>query len=249
MIEVEVGAIMRLLLPSDRPCPLSLRFHIEDLEMAKQSFDGWQTAEVEFGDFPPPGAGDAGGEPDGTGNLGGEGESDRSDWDRFFAYCDGVIVAALARQPIQPADQEDCHQEIWVELLATRMSRFRGGSLAAWLGTLARNKAIDTIRRARRHAVGLAIEATERAVVDPAGLCPADEPGSVVWQALSELERQIEQRSYAVFFLRWFERMSFGQIAGALSLTPEQARARHHRTKAKFRQIVEKQVVRGQARG
>jgi len=217
--------------------------------MAKQSFDGWQTAAVACGDFPLPGAGDAaGGEPDGTGNLGGEGESDRSDWDRFFAYCDRVIVAALARQPIQPADREDCRQEIWVELLATRMSRFHGGSLAAWLGTLARNKAIDTIRWARRHAVGSSIEAMERAVGDPAGPCPADEPVSVVRLALAELERQIEQRSYAVFFLHWFERQSFGQIAGALSLTPEQARARHHRTKAKFRQIVERQVVRGQAK-
>ena len=125
------------------------------------------------------------------------------------------------------------------------MSRFRGGSLAAWLTTLARNKAIDTIRRARRQPVGLAIEAIERAVVDLARLCPADEPVSVVRLALAELERQTEQRSYAVFFLHWFKRQSFGQIAGASSLTPEQARARHHRTKAKFRQIVERQVVRG----
>jgi len=217
--------------------------------MAAQVFDGWQTAAVACEDFPLPGVGNAAGEPDGTGNLGGEGESDRSDWDRFFAYCDRVIVTALQRQPIQPADRENCSQEIWVELLATRMSRFRGGSLAAWLGTLARNKAMDTIRRARRrHVVGSSIEAMERAVVDPAGPCPADEPVSLVWLALADLERRVEQRSYAVFFLRWFEHQSFGQIAGALSLTPEQARARHHRTKVKFRQIVEKLGVRGQAR-
>ena len=192
--------------------------------MAKQSFDGWQTAEVEFGDFPPPGAGDAGGEPDGTGNLGGEGESDRSDWDRFFAYCDRVIVAALA--PANPASRSGGlppgdlgrapgHANVAV-------SRRQPGRL---VGDARPQQGDRHDPRARRHAVGLTIEATERAVVDPAGLCPADEPGSVVWQALSELERLIEQRSYAVFFLRWFERMSFGQIAGALSLTPEQARA------------------------
>ena len=129
MIEVEVGAIMRLLLPSDRPCPLSLALsHLEDLEMAKQSFDGWQTAAACW-DFPLPGVGNAAGEPDGTGNLGGEGESDRSDWDRFFAYCDRVIVAALgASQSSQP-----------IRRIATRRSgssswprECRGFAAAAW---------------------------------------------------------------------------------------------------------------------
>ena len=91
------------------------------------------------------------------------------DWDRFYIYCDRVIVIALAREPIQPADREDCRQEIWADLLASRMSRYRGGSRAAWLTMLARNKAIDTIRRARRHPVGLAIEALERAVADAPG--------------------------------------------------------------------------------
>jgi RNA polymerase sigma factor (sigma-70 family) len=222
---------------------------LEDLDMAEQRFDGWRTAKALSGDVSLTGTGDAAGEPHGMGYFGGEAESDRSDWDRFFAYCDRVIVNALERQPIQPADRDDCRQEIWVELLATRMSGFHGGSLAAWLATLSRNKAVDTIRRSRRHPVGLAIEMLEPAVVDPAGPCSPDEPAAVVWQALAELERRIEQRSYAVFFLHWFERLSFVQIAGALNLTPEQARARHHRTKAKFCQIVEKQAVCSEARG
>jgi len=179
----------------------------------------------------------------------GEREPDWADWDRFYAYCDGWIVTALERQPIQPADREDCRQEIWAELLATRMSRFHGGSLAAWLVTLARNKAVDTIRRARRQPIGSAIESLEQTAGDPRALGPVEERRSVVWQALADLERRVEQRSYAVFYLRWFERLSFGQIAGALSLTPEQARARHHRAKAKFRQIVEMQGVRCQTGG
>jgi RNA polymerase sigma factor (sigma-70 family) len=210
----------------------------EELEMQQQSFCGWQTAEVAFGEFPLRGAGD----------WGGECEPDRSDWDRFFSYCDRVIVSALACQAIQPADRDDCRQEIWTELLATRVSRYRGGSLTAWLRTLAPNKAIDTIRRARRRPVGLATDAIDRAVVDTRPRCPAEERRSVVWQALADLERRVEERSYAVFFLRWFEHQSFAQIAGALSLTPEQARARHHRTKAKFRQIVLRQDIPSHAR-
>ncbi len=213
--------------------------------MAERRFDGWQTAQAASGDFFLPGTGDAAGEPDGMGNFGGEGESDRSHWDRFYAYCDRVIVSALARQPIQLADREDCRQEIWVDLLRTRLSRFHGGTLNAWLETLARNKAIDTIRRSRRHPVGLAIDTIEAAIVDPSGPCPADEAVAVVRAALAQLENQLEERSYAAFFLRSIERLPFGQIADALGLTPEQARARHHRTKGKFRRIVKKYDVHG----
>ncbi len=217
--------------------------------MAEQCFDGWRCEKVAFGDFRGRRTGDAAGEPDRVGNRGGEFEPDLMDWDRFYRYCDRVIVTALKRQPIQAADREDCCQEIWTDLLASRMSQFRGGSMAAWLTTLARNKAIDAIRRTRRLPIGLASEKLERAVASTAAPCPADERVSVVRLALAELECRIEQRSYAVFFLRWFEDRSFGEIACALSLTPEQARARYHRAKAKFRQLVDKQDVCGLARG
>jgi RNA polymerase sigma factor (sigma-70 family) len=217
--------------------------------MGDQRFGGRRSEQMSLGDFPCLATEEAASQRNDKRDRAGKGEPGLMDWDRFYTYCDEVIVIALARQPIQPADREDCRQEIWADLLASRMSLFRGGSLAAWLTTLARNKAIDTIRRARRHPVKSATAEPVGAIADPAVPCPADERVSVVRQALAELERKIEQRSYAVFFLRWFESQSFVQIAGALSLTPEQARARHHRTKAKFRQIVMKQGLRGQARG
>jgi RNA polymerase sigma-70 factor (ECF subfamily) len=176
-------------------------------------------------------------------------EPDRADGDRSFADCDRVIVAALARQPIQPADREDCRQEIWVELLTTRLSRFHGGSLVAWLGTLARNKAIDKLRWSRRHPVGLAIETKVLAVVDPSTPGPADERDAVVRAALAQLEQQIDRRSYTVFFFRSIDRLPFGQIADALGLTPEQARARHHRAKVRFRRIFERQEARAAESG
>ena len=134
---------------------------------------------------------EAAGEPEGTGNRGEDREPDRADWDRFFAYCDRVIVTALAGQPIQPADREDCRQEIWADLLATQMSGFHGGNLAAWLKTLARHKAIDTMRRARRQS-WVGDEAMERAVA-PTGLRPADERVSIVRLALAVLERRVSR--------------------------------------------------------
>ena len=186
---------------------------------------------------------------DGTGTPWAEAEFDRSDWDRLYGHFDPVIMTALARQRIQPADREDCRQEIWIELLASRMSGFRGGSVSAWLATLARNKSIDMIRRARRHPVGFASGELEGTAVVPTESCSAEEALAVVRAALAQLEEQIEHRSFLVFVLRCIEGLSFGRIADVVNLTPEQARARHHRTKDKFRRIVKKYDVRGQARG
>ena len=136
--------------------------------MSEQQFDGWPTTmATASGDFPRPGTGDAAGVREGLGDFEGQSKADRADWGRFFDYCDRVIVTALARQPIQAADREDCRQEIWFDLLSTRLSRFRGGSLAAWLETLARNKAIDKRRWSSRHPVGFADDTKELAVVDP----------------------------------------------------------------------------------
>ncbi len=185
------------------------------------------------------GAGRADPPADGAGD-----ECDRSDWDRFYAFCDGAMKSALASRRLQPADQEDCCQEIWVELLATRMSRFRGGSLRSWLAALARNKAVDVVRRDRRHPVGLLADPEARAAVDLDARCAVDESRSMVWSALAALERQVEPRSFLVFFLRWVEGWSFVEIAENLRLTPGQARLRHHRVKEKFRRVLEGQAPR-----
>jgi RNA polymerase sigma factor (sigma-70 family) len=215
--------------------------------MAPHAIDGSQTAGMGFKDFSRPGVKYAADEPEGTGDPGGEGEFDRSYWDRFYADWNAVILAALSRQAIQPADREDCCQQIWVDLLATRMSGFHGGNPSAWLAALARNKATDIVRRMRRRPVGLASGEWEGRSVDPAESCLSAEAAAVVRAALSVLERQIERRSFDVFVLHCLDGLPFGQIAVALNLTPEQARARHHRAKAKFRRIVEESDFRGQA--
>lgn len=203
--------------------------------MAGQSCDARRSTDMGLGGFSPPG-----------GDLRGD-DSDRWNWDHFYEFCEGTIRTALAFRPIQQADREDCCQDIWVELLSTRMSKFRGGNLRSWLAALARNKAIDLVRRGRRHPVGLVFDAEVGTPGDHDGPCPADEARAVVWSTLATLEPHVEPRSFLVFFLRWIEGWSFVEIADALDLTPGQARSRHHRTKERFRQLVEGRIA-GRAR-
>lgn len=166
-------------------------------------------------------------------------ESLPSNQDWFYSYCNQVIVATLARLSLQPADRDDCGQQVWVELLATHASGFRGGRLSAWLATLARNKAIDVVRRARRQPSGLGIVESEQPIASSDGPSHSEDASLLVRMALAELESQVEQRSFTSFVLRSIDGLSFAQIASELQMTPEQIRARHHRTKQKFRRIVE----------
>jgi RNA polymerase sigma-70 factor (ECF subfamily) len=165
---------------------------------------------------------------------------DRGDWDVFYTYCDDVIRKALASRRLQAADREDCGQEVWVAILSACPSRFgeADASLSSWLATLARNKAIDTIRRVRRHRVGVLYDVEQEWGGDPASRCGADEARRLVWSALAELERQVEPRSFLVFFLRWIEGWPFREIAAALSLGEAQARLRHHRAKRRFGELL-----------
>jgi RNA polymerase sigma-70 factor (ECF subfamily) len=153
----------------------------------------------------------------------------------FPAEIDEVIRASLASHALQDADREDCVQETWLAILGSRMSGFRGGNLQAWVTTLARNKAIDTIRRSRRPAIVFQedIPTSPRAASNP------DEARQQVWSALAQLEPMVHPRSFLIFFLRWFEGWSFVEIEETLGLTAGQARVQNHRIKRKFRALLE----------
>ena len=156
---------------------------------------------------------------------------------RDFVFYDGVIRSALARRPIQEADREDCLQELWLDLLATRLKRFRGGDLKAWLTAVARNKAADVLRRTHRRPIC-------RLPDDVSCVAPsehphrADEARALVWSTLAVVEPVVHPLSLLVFVLRWMEGWSFEEIGEVLGLTPSQARLRHHRVKLRFRELV-----------
>ena len=197
--------------------------------MAKQRSDDRQSPVVTIGDFPLACAGIEAGDFAGPGDGWREGESERPNWDRFFDYCDGVIRTAL----VVPADP------------AGRSRGLPPGNLGRAIGdahvAVSRRQASRLVRDARPQQGGR-YDPAGSAATGRVGDRNAGADGRRLRAALSgrrprvrrpavlaDLESRVERRSYAVFFLRWFENQSFGQIASTLSLTPEQALARHHR--------------------
>jgi RNA polymerase sigma-70 factor, ECF subfamily len=76
---------------------------------------------------------------------------DRGVLERVYREHGNTLKHALARL-LEPADCETALQEIFLRLLSNTELRalYRGGSLRAWLCALARNQAIDWLRRKRR---------------------------------------------------------------------------------------------------
>src|SRR5262249_46293353 len=79
---------------------------------------------------------------------------------------------------------------VWLALLAPRPSRPVGGHFPSWLAAIAGNKAIGTIRRARRRPVGVSFDVEPECGGDLVSRCEADEVRGRVWScsALARLE-------------------------------------------------------------
>lgn len=138
-------------------------------------------------------------------------------------------------------DVDDCVQDVCVGLLQSR------GEISdradQWLVTVARNKAVDHVRRRYRRATeSLTPCAAERLVSrepEPSAACAKQEVIEEVREAMGRLQEVASERSYQVLNLRYFHGLSVAEVADRLGLTPSQVWAREHRMKAKLRQLLE----------
>ena len=164
-------------------------------------------------------------------------------WDDLYAAYTPRIRAFLRRYRLSDDDREDCLQDVWGELishLADRRHDSRRGRLSTWLMTVARNKAVDTIRRQRYCARPLE-DATM--IVDPSSDPPTAyalaSTEAQMRSVLTELSAQVPALNFQVFYQRTVEGRSGAEVADALGLKPNQVRFRLHRTRRKFRDLFE----------
>ena len=125
---------------------------------------------------------------------------------------------------LEAADRETLIHEVFSQLLAREELRrsFRGGSFAAWLAAVARNRAIDVRRRITRET-------------GPPAECD-DSTGSRDWQEAADARMLVERfrRDYLkpewwnVFELRFLQRLSQREAAERLSM---------HRSTVVYREI------------
>jgi RNA polymerase sigma-70 factor (ECF subfamily) len=135
-----------------------------------------------------------------------------TDWDRIVREHGPLVFATAWRILGHTADTEDVVQEVFLQvhqMLQTRPVR-------SWIGLLRRLaacRALDRLRQ-RRHTVSLEGLAVASSSDNPEAVAMEHELAERLRQAIARLPR----REGAVFCLRYFDDLSYQQIAETLHM-------------------------------
>jgi RNA polymerase sigma-70 factor, ECF subfamily len=148
----------------------------------------------------------------------------RSNRDDVFAYAAGLLRDRSAAEDVTATAFERAFR---------KRNRFdpQRGSPRAWLFGIARNAALDELRRGRRQAE-LAAEPTDTESPSPLSLAEQSGRRAAVQAALAELE----PRERELVALKFFAGLSNGEIAGVLGTSESNAGTRLHRVITKLRE-------------
>jgi RNA polymerase sigma-70 factor (ECF subfamily) len=151
-----------------------------------------------------------------------------SDWDRIVRENGPLVFATAKRVLGQAADAEDVAQEVLIE--AHRQAQTRPiRHWAGFLRRLATCRALDRLRQRKPVAplIGVAVRDPAHG---PAEAAIAKELGDRLRQALA----QLPGRESEVFCLRYFEDLSYQQIAEVLDIQPNAVAVALHKARAKL---------------
>ena len=130
-------------------------------------------------------------------------------FERFYEEQQGPVLAQL-RGMLGRDAAEDAFQETFLRALRAYPTLKHGRHLRAWALAIARNVAVDALRRRRL---------TSAEVPD---LESVDEP--LPYEELSRLTAELPKKERAAVFLRYGYDLSYEDIGNALGSSPEAAR-------------------------
>lgn len=137
-------------------------------------------------------------------------------YDQHYEAVDRAVGRVLSG-----ADRETVVHEVFCRLLASEATRrnFQGGSLAGWLVTVARNQALDFVRRYRREVMLASPEAAlgPHAALDSGAPVPGERAEAQL--LIARFRREILPAKWAaVFQVRFLDGLSQREAARALGL-------------------------------
>jgi RNA polymerase sigma-70 factor (ECF subfamily) len=152
-----------------------------------------------------------------------------TDWERIVREHGPMVFGTAWRILGHAADTEDVVQDVFLEVFRLRAD----GSVRSWAGYLrkmAACRALDRLRQKRRPVVslnGLALHSTEPG---PELLAVENELAERLREAIAELpEREAE-----VFCLRYFDDLSYQDIANALDINAGAVAQALHKARARL---------------
>jgi RNA polymerase sigma-70 factor (ECF subfamily) len=130
----------------------------------------------------------------------------------YVRYARMVHAILLARVP--PAEAEDMVQDVFVSAMKQLRGLRTAAAFRGWLGAIARNRAIDYFRQARRNAP--LEEAPERRIAE----ATKEDDAFLVLDMIGKLPEAYRE----TMIMRLVEGMTGPEIAAKTGLTPESVR-------------------------
>lgn len=156
---------------------------------------------------------------------------DRSAGDALVRRHSGLVAKTVRGAGVPPKDVEDMVQDIFLRAFR-KASRYRSskGRFTSWLATVARNDALNHLRR--RRAATIALDETLIA----AGM--SSDGGSEITIALMEAISLLQQPAQTIARLRLLEGKSFAAIGRATGHPTETAKTIYYRNLDKLRRAI-----------
>ena len=128
----------------------------------------------------------------------------------------GIVLMAVRGVFYNEQDVREAVQDVYIRAF-TKLDSFRGGSFKAWLRVIARNASLSLAQRAYRKKE---ISCEEIPEIEPeytlSSFLEDRETYRIVWRLMSKLPT----RQSRVFYLRYFEHLSYREIAEIIGRKP-----------------------------
>lgn len=156
---------------------------------------------------------------------------DRSAGDAIVRRHSGLVAKIVRQAGADPEDVEDMVQDILLRAFR-KAARYQPakGRFTSWLATVARNDALNHLRR--RRAATVSLDETLLA----AGMTPAG--GSEITMALMEAVSQLKEPAQTITRLRLLEGKSFAAIGRATNQPTETVKTIYYRNIEKLRKAI-----------
>jgi len=159
-------------------------------------------------------------------------EGDMPSLGKLFDCYRGMVVGVCAGVLGRSHLLADAVQEVFLKLLLSVGEIRSASGLGPWLGTVARNTAIDLLKAERRRAP--AADGRRAAAACPLDELVRDEEERAVLKAVMRLPPDYRE----VIFLRYLHSSSYAEIAQTLGVPVSTVETRLHRARKKLAGIV-----------
>ena len=158
-------------------------------------------------------------------------DHDPSALDDIWSHYGKALYRFLVSRLCSPTEADDVMQELFIKIADRRRAVSTAKNLNAYLFRMARNEAVTHIRKHRKR---------QEVPLPEFGLYTKDTNEEVDTARIEQALGKINDEQREVVMLKFFESLTFEQIADALSISPNTAASRYRYGMEKLKQYFDR---------